>query len=527
MTIQQPAFATPREISRTRRLAIAALLIAILLLTIKFALFLGGGAQTILYPFGIDYGEGIVWQQALRIAAGNAYGSIAQYPAIVFHYPPVFHVLSTATATIFGADQLVAGRTISFLSTLLIGGFAGLIVFRCVREEAGAPAAAICALISSLVLLTMWPVMSRAPLMRVDMTAMAFSFGGVLLGIAALRRPILIHAAALCFVAAVFTKQTSVAAPAATFLTLWLVEPKRARAGLVTTVMGGLAGLGALIWSTDGGFIRHVFLYNVNRFEAWRLQWIATALAVHCLYFWVAGVGAWRRIRDRWPAYRGASLAGIRAQRRAAPADAAWLLILIYFTLATAMSLMIAKSGSSLNYLIEWMCVLAVMVGLTMRDAASTAIGPPATAARLQSVDVLLTAILPAAVAMQALILPAMPDVTTRASIADIRKLVEVVRVAERPVISDDMVILLRAGKGVEWEPAIFAELASKGMWDERPFVRLIEEHHFAFFITEGDRGDALFDSRYTPAVAGAIASAYPVERHLAGYTLHLPAAGR
>ena len=43
---------------------------------------------------------------------------------------------------------------------------------------------------------------------------------------------------------------------------------------------------------------------------------------------------------------------------------------------------------------------------------------------------------------------------------------------ADKPVISDDMVLLIRSGREVLWEPAIFAELASTGDWDERPFVR-------------------------------------------------------
>ena len=433
-----------------------------------------------------------------------------------------------AAAAIFGLDQLAAGRTVAIAATMLIGCFAGLIVFRCVREEAAAAAAFICAIFGGLVVFMMYPVVVWAPLMRVDMAATAFSLAGVWLGIMALRRPKLIHGAALCFVAAVFTKQTSIAAPAATFLTLLLVNPKLARAGLATTVLGGLAVLGVLAWLTDGGFIRHIFLYNVNRFETWRYYWIAAAIVVHQIYFEVAAIGTWARLRDRWPVYRGASLAEIRERLRAAPGDAAFLMILVYFTLATAMLVTIGKTGSNLNYLIEWMCVLAILVGLALQDAAVAAIGPAAAGTRPRWPALLLSAILPAAFAVQAFTLPAMPDlIGRRAPIADTQKLIALVREARRPVISDDMVILLRAGKPVDWEPAIFAELASKGLWDERPFVRLIEAHHFAFFITVGGRGDKMFDSRYTPAVSGAIVSAYPVERHMAHYTLHFPAEGR
>ncbi|MEO7365182.1 MAG: hypothetical protein ABIW03_02580, partial [Sphingomicrobium sp.] len=225
MSVELPLVTTPRALSPYRALANAGLLAAFALLTVRFAQFVDMGVKAVRYPFGLDYGEGIVWQQALRIASGHAYGSIDQYPAIVFHYPPVFHLLSVFVAALFGLDQLAAGRVVSLTATMLIGGFAGLIVFRCLREEAGSAAASICGLIGGLVVFTIWHVLLWAPLMRVDMVAIAFSFAGVWLGIMALHRPAAIHVAALCFVAAVYTKQTSVVAPAATFLILLLVRP--------------------------------------------------------------------------------------------------------------------------------------------------------------------------------------------------------------------------------------------------------------------------------------------------------------
>ena len=66
------------------------------------------------------------------------------------------------------------------------------------------------------------------------------------------------------------------------------------------------------------------------------------------------------------------------------------------------------------------------------------------------------------------------------------QELVEIIRKATRPVISDDMVLVLRAGRQVQWEPAIFAELASMGLWDQQPFLNMIQSHAFAFFITQG-----------------------------------------
>jgi hypothetical protein len=139
-----------------------------------------------------------------------------------------------------------------------------------------------------------------------------------------------------------------------------------------------------------------------------------------------------------------------------------------------------------------------------------------------------LALLLPLAIAFQTALLPTDPGyakLMNSPRVAELKRLSADIRAADRPVISDDMVILLRSGRNVQWEPAIFAELASTGIWDERPFVERIRKRDFAFFVTVGERGQRLFDSRYTPAVADAIAAAYPVRRTVAGYTIHSPPA--
>ena len=118
-------------------------------------------------------------------------------------------------------------------------------------------------------------------------------------------------------------------------------------------------------------------------------------------------------------------------------------------------------------------------------------------------------------------------DYRDPARIAEMEVLRDQIAAAPRPVVSDDMVLLRRAGVPVQWEPAIFAELANTGDWDERPFVALIRQRHFAFFVTSGQRGQRLFDSRYNRAVADAMDAAYPVKRIVADYIVHLPAAER
>jgi hypothetical protein len=78
------------------------------------------------YPFG-DYGEGIVWQQALLIPGPRMYGPIDHLPFIVFHYPPVYHLMSRAVMS-FGIDPLAAGRIVSLAANAVIAiGIAWLV----------------------------------------------------------------------------------------------------------------------------------------------------------------------------------------------------------------------------------------------------------------------------------------------------------------------------------------------------------------------------------------------------------------
>jgi hypothetical protein len=85
------------------------------------------------------------------------------------------------------------------------------------------------------------------------------------------------------------------------------------------------------------------------------------------------------------------------------------------------------------------------------------------------------------------------------------------------------MILLMRAGKPVIFEPAIVSELTSVGSWDEQPLVRMIDSRGFAFMITTDDMHGAT--SRRSPAVDAAMRRAYPrVEQDGPTLWLHLPA---
>jgi hypothetical protein len=248
-------------------------------------------------------------------------------------------------------------------------------------------------------------------------------------------------------------------------------------------------------------------------------------------YLYVAIRGALTPLRD-WLSIAGRGGAGfalLRERLSRSSYESTLFLFVIYFALATPMLFMVLKSGSWLNFFLEWTCVLSVLVGLNLREAAMSAFARDGDRPPTKTSSPALALLMAAAVAAQAVLLTFAPNAASMWPNRDPEELAELVaKVSEapRPVISDDMVLLLRGGKSVLWEPAIFYALARSGLWDERPFVDMIGSHAFAFFVTVGDERNDWY-GRYTPLVAEAIRKAYPVKRRIAGYVLHLEEASQ
>ena len=211
-------------------MALFALLLVVL--TAHFVAVLDAWFDAVRYPFELDYGEGIVWQQAMLIPGSRMYGNIHDFPYIVFHYPPVYHLAVHAIASL-GVDWLIAGRGLSVVAAFATGTLVAALVFHAARTSKSRTASMVGASVAGLITFTYVPVVVCASLMRVDMLAVALSFLGVYCAIRSLDRPWLLYPAVVAFVLAVFTKQTAVAAPLATFPVLFLLEPRRVLQGNV------------------------------------------------------------------------------------------------------------------------------------------------------------------------------------------------------------------------------------------------------------------------------------------------------
>ena len=124
-----------REYRLRRTLVRIGLLLLAVLLLVNAGRFAHFARFALGYPYDLDYGEGIVWQQMRNIVAGHGYGPIGVFPAIVYHYPPIYHLTVAATAMITGIDQLIAGRLVSLVSL-----FVSMVLTACLTALCVAPA---------------------------------------------------------------------------------------------------------------------------------------------------------------------------------------------------------------------------------------------------------------------------------------------------------------------------------------------------------------------------------------------------
>jgi hypothetical protein len=362
--------------------------------------------------------------------------------------------------------------------------------------------------------------------MRVDMMALLLTLIGFWFGLKSYDRPNLIYVASLFFVAAVFAKQTTISAPIATFgLMIWL-KPRLALKGVSTCIISGLITLGALNYITDGGFFKHIFFYNINVFDLERLFMGSKMIAIHGLLLIIVFIVIRTTLGNMYSLFRGLKGADRIRAITANQTAITFFSVLLYLLITTPMLLLFAKEGSAGNYFIEWFIASALLIGFGLLDSTYILSGMNYP---LINLDLKIRALgVPLIIASYIFTLnlniPSSYNLTSNSSNAEeLKQLSSLIRESKKPVISDDMVIILRNGKRVVWESAIFAQLEKTGAWNAIPFERKIRNSEFSMFITEGNRGEYLYDQRYTPLISKAITDSYPIKKIIAGYTIHLP----
>ncbi|MBO0709748.1 MAG: hypothetical protein J2P47_00550, partial [Acetobacteraceae bacterium] len=264
------------------------------------------------------------------------------------------------------------------------------------------------------------------------------------------------------------------------------------------------------------GFLLNIIAGNVNRMLPRHAYWAVRPerssfipIGLMLGAFVVLG----REVFPAAPRFRWtAVLQNIRALREAGPGTTCRAMALIYFALATGTLIFVLKSGSAFNYLLEWLSIGCALIGIFLIDLARWGAGYRNWFRG--AVALLIVFIAHAPVRGGALS-------TSAHEIEQQAALVKRIAAAKKPVASDDMTLLMRAGKPVIFEPAIVTELAAMGRWDETPLVQMIRRCDFAFMITIAEARQIR-----SPAVDAEMRKAYPHVERIGILAVREPAPG-
>ncbi len=484
----------------------------LLLLAVGLAVYRGW--HNLGVPFNLDYGEGpMMWQAANILNPHRAYASLDSGPLVIWNYPPAYLLLARALSSIQG-DLLWSGRFISFISGLGLAALLVAIIWRALPSRFPLQAR-VCAAGTGCFFLCISCVVDWFSLMRVDFLGLFAVYLGVYFFLSLRSTPWKSYLAFLCFVFAVLTKQTFLAAPLACFIVALILAPARALRLVLMSF-----GLGAMVFwfgmhRSNGGFIQHLLTYNVHKFSVHRAfggLWEAL-MTVRLLLLPLGGLivsALFRRTRIRsWQRFK--------AHIRRSPFFFAVSVEALHLLFAFALSISYGKVGSNVNYFLEWnatLCVLAgICIGMVLWQAfRSTRITLSIAAAFAFPVVLAISAFDAPLQFVVGHSVSESQNVLTK----DYRELLPVLAAEPGSVLSDDMVLLQRAGKDVVFEPATMNFIAEAGTWDQSAFLRRLQAREFPLIIVSNP-------SLWNPTVLAAILQNYQPDRVIAPFHLYRP----
>lgn len=441
-------------------------------------------------PAELDYGEGIILFQATQVLnLKSAFHPLEQYPHVVFHYTPLYHLAVRAVMAVLH-DPLLSGRLVSLMATLWLIGLFVWTVLRATRRYAPDGVRWYAAALTGAWVLLI-PTIEWSPLARVNMLGLAFQFTALsILTLKRFRLPGQVCAFGLLLLG-LYTKQTMVAIPAASVILIGLIRPARA-----LWLACGLAAAGSIVllilaWATGGMIFRHWILYNVNPFrlkQALTLEWehsrnLALLIGAGLAAFWLtvpaANGAAWRN----WSH-------GVAARLAKSPLRRTGLGFGLVAILGFFVSWGIGKDGANMNYCLDWQLALCPLFGIfivlllrhwslrdrgmrLLRPAFLLAMGATALAIGVQTLIECNNAAAWTGLAHQHRVTERQED----------EELVKFISGLPGPVVSENMTLLLRAGKPVPFEPAIIKQTTETGVFDERELVQRTSDKFFDAFV--------------------------------------------
>lgn len=400
------------------------------------------------FPYDLDYGEGYVLNDAVRLSRGEPiYVDLRQFPMVRSPYPPIFAWLWSLVVPLVG-PAFWPGRALSIVATVAVLALIGWNARRAIHEWP--PAIAAAALVASSPFVYDW-----AAYARVDMLALAFAVAGVLAAhwINGWRG---IALAAVACSLALWTKQTTITASVAVALALLLRAPKRGATFIAMVGVPSATAVALLNAGTQGEFVHHVLEGNAsNPILAVRaIAYVGTFAALHLIA--LAAAAWWLR-------------------------RTAWSPIATYVVVALLAAFSAGNGGSSVNYLIEPAIALALAVPFAWRAIPTHA---RVLAPQLATLQLALLLHLPNGFGTTYLAENALGRTPTSEDFAVGTRIDELIRDTPGEVIAEPAGFAVRNGRAVYVQPIDLRAEQLRGRWSSAPLLDALSSGRFSLVLT-------------------------------------------
>ncbi|HEX9076046.1 MAG TPA: glycosyltransferase family 39 protein [Anaerolineae bacterium] len=467
-----------------------------LALIIYLILTLWLGLTGVVYPYQLDYGEGIVLWFARQIAHGHSiYKGLTGYPYASSNYPPVSMVLSAILMPVLG-EGYAGGRLLNFASALVVAGLIYRIVrLRTRRRWTG--------MIAALMFAGSPYIYHWVPLFRADLIGLAFAFGGIyciwMWERKSDHRNALLAVAVLLFLLALYTKQTLFAGPVAAFLALWMRDHRLAvRFAVLLGAVGGAIYLVTDVL-TGGALTFGLITSNATVFLSQQLfELLGNFTITFPILILFALWGLVKRYRDR----------------RIGVVE--WYTVISLAALAMA-----GRTGAWENYFFEAIAALCVVA---LSDLPLKGLGakyPPFA-------SFLSEPLIPFLLLVQTILMWHDPRVAVDLMARDLpanRQLAALLAQTSSPILSEDMGALVTSGKEVAYYTFQYSSLARSHQWDQSWELNGLRDGVFPLVILEhGTREDIDHYRRFTREFVSFLDRYYDRVQMIGKYEVYAPA---
>ena len=481
-------------------------------------IFLIHGLIVLGFNYPLDYGEGAMLNQSLRMTQGLPLypTDITTPPYLISNYPPVFILLNAFFVWIFG-PSLFIGRLIVFLSTIGTAIMIALLIKHFYPNQGFFPS-----LVGASLFLIIPYVLQWSGYYRIDMLALFFSITGLFISIKKPEDNRSILLAVLFFLLAAYTRQSfGLAAPLAGSIWVWTKNTKQAIKLVLIYAISGLAIFGIIQILSQGGFFFHIIEANVNPFN-WHTvehvvrqiyQDMSWLIYIFVLYLLIG----WRFFRS-------------------------YSFLVPYMLVSAGVAVTIGKIGSNVNYLLEICVAFAILVGVVIGKAweplpisehkkpemdfpKNEIPGPELVDLKVKRkmwLNLVIFLLFSTIIVNQLAGLTRASLLRPIASHRDRIKMGVAYEILERsileastkgPILADEFTAILSVNRiPLYIQPFAISQLGMANRWDQSGFIQAIQEQSFPLILIHHFPGYPVYLERWTPEMLAAIFENYAAQ---------------